>query len=190
LPLAFASGLTGALSARTAPAARVNAAGVTELEKFIISETAGSASGGLMRTSRPSDSVFGAGKSIMEFPRSLTVVTPELMQKFGARDFSDLTRLTAGGERVNLYGVPGSPQLRDDFPGTFFNGMQRLFQRNQMPTSFGSVEGLDIVKGPAPANYGPTQAAGSVRSSATRAICGPRATTPISPNWASSPSAN
>lgn len=134
---------------------------ITVLDKFIASETAASKSGDLMPTSRPSDSVFGS-KTIMEIPRSVTVLTPDLMEKFGVRNFDDLARVTAGGERPNYYGVPGSPVLRGDFAGTFFNGMQRTFQRNEMPTSFGSLDGMDVVKGPAPGNLGATQGGGYV----------------------------
>ena len=159
LLLAIAGGLPGYLAAQTAPAPKES---VTELEKFIISESAANASGGLMPTSRPSDSVFGAAKSVLDIPRSVTVLTPELMEKFGVRSFDDLARVTAGGERPNYYGVPGTPVIRGDFAGTFFNGMQRAFQRNEMPTSFGSLDGMDIVKGAAPGNYGPTQGGGYI----------------------------
>ncbi len=149
------------LAAQTAPPV-ASATNVTVLEKFIATESALAKTGDLMPTSRPSDSVFGDSKSLLEIPRSVTVLTPELMQKFGVRDFGGLARVTAGGEHPNYYGVPGTPVLRGDFAGTFFNGMQRAFQRNEMPTSFGSLEGMDVVKGPAPGNYGPTQGGGYV----------------------------
>lgn len=135
---------------------------ITELERFIATESAANLAGDLMPTSRTTDSVFGTGASILDTPRSVTIVTPELIKKFGVRDFGDLARITAGGDRPNYYGIPGSPVLRGDFAGTFFNGMQRAFQRNEMPTSFGSLDGMDVVKGPAPGNYGPTQGGGFV----------------------------
>lgn len=147
------------LAAQTAPPAAEPA---TELERFITTESALAVAGDLMPTSRPVDSVFGLSQSLLDVPRSVTVLTPELLKKFGVRDFSDLPRVTAGGERPNFFGIAGSPVLRGDFAGTFFDGMQRAFQRNEMPMSFGSLEGMDIVKGPAPANYGPTQAGGYV----------------------------
>lgn len=159
LLLALASGLTGTLSAQSTPPA---SGGVTELQKFIVSETAANSAGGLMPTSRPSDSVFGSAKSVMEIPRSVTVLTPELMQKLGVRNFDDIARVIPGGERPNYYGVPGTPHIRGDFAGTFFNGMQRAFQRNEMPTSFGSLDGMDIVRGPAPGYFGPTQGGGYI----------------------------
>ena len=160
--LALAGTLPSALFAQTAPKTSGTSGGITELEKFIVTESAAAAAGGLMPTSRASDSVFGSAKSILDIPRSVTVLTPELMQKLGVRSFDDVARVIPGGERPNYYGVPGTPFIRGDFAGTFFNGMQRAFQRNEMPTSFGSLDGMDIVRGPAPGNDGPTQGGGYI----------------------------
>lgn len=135
---------------------------VTELEKFILTETALARSGDLMPTSRPTEAALGFSAPLLETPRSVTLLTPALLEKFGVRDFSDLPRVSAGAERPNYFGVPGSPILRGDFAGTFFNGMQRAWQRNEMPMSFGSLEGMDIVKGPAPGHLGAAQAGGFV----------------------------
>lgn len=150
------------LRAQSVAPAPTGTPAITELERFILTESALAKSGEILPTSRPVDSVFAPGVSLLDTPRSVTVLTPELLRMFGVRDFGDLSRVTAGGERPNYYGVPGTPILRGDFAGVFFNGMQRAWQRNEMPTSFGSLEGMDLVKGPAPGNFGPTQAGGYV----------------------------
>ena len=162
LLLALASTLPGALFAQKAPQASDKSDEITELEKFIVSESAAAVAGGVLPTSRSSDSVFGSAKSVLDIPRSVTVLTPDLMQKLGVRSFDDVARVIPGGERPNFYGVPGTPFIRGDFAGTFFNGMQRAFQRNEMPTSFGSLEGMDIVRGPAPGTFGPTPGGGYI----------------------------
>ncbi|MES2691884.1 MAG: TonB-dependent receptor plug domain-containing protein [Verrucomicrobiota bacterium] len=149
-------------SGTSATSASVASEPPTELAKFILTEGALAQAGDLLPTSRPSDSVLGWSASLLDTPRAVTVLTPELLQKLGVRDFADLERVSAGAMRPNYYGVPGAPLLRGDFAGTFFNGMQRAWQRNEMPMSFGSLEGLDIVKGPAPGNLGATQAGGYV----------------------------
>lgn len=133
-----------------------------ELEAFIASASALRNPGTLLPTSRPSDSVFGTAKDLLDLPRSVTLISPEHLDLFGVRDLSDLSRLAPGAERPNYYGVAGTPVLRGDLAGTFFNGMQRAFQRNEMVMSFGSLEGMDIVRGAAPANLGATQAGGYV----------------------------
>ncbi len=133
-----------------------------ELEAFIASASAFRNPGTLLPSSRPSDSVYGAAKDLLDLPRSVTLVSPEHLELFGVRDLSDLARVAPGAERPNYYGVAGTPVLRGDIAGTFFNGMQRAFQRNEMVMSFGSLEGMDIVRGAAPANLGATQAGGYV----------------------------
>lgn len=144
------------------PATHASGGPVTELQKFILTETALANAGDVQPWSRPSDSVFGEGVSVLDLPRAVTVLTPALLERFGVRDFNDLARVSAGAERPNYYGVPGSPVLRGDFAATFFNGMPRAWQRNEMPMSFGSLEGMDIVKGTAPANFGAVQGGGYV----------------------------
>lgn len=127
----------------------------TVLEKFIVTESAGYRTGAVLPTSRPVDSVFGPGQSVMDLPRAVTVLTPELMDRFGLENLGDLGRLGAGTQTANYFGLPGTPYLRGAKAGTFFNGMARAYQRNEMPVSFGSLEALDLVKGPAPAHFGP-----------------------------------
>jgi iron complex outermembrane recepter protein len=132
---------------------------ITDMEKFIATETALDESGELLPSSRPTSSVFGE-MAVFDTPRALTVLTPELMAQFDIQDFSDLGRIGAGTQQRNYYGVPGTPVLRGAEGGVFFNGIQRAFQRNEMPLSFGSVEAMDVVKGPAPAHFGVSQAGG------------------------------
>lgn len=132
---------------------------VTELERFIAEESAIANSGDVLPTSRPVGSVFGL-LDVADLPRSVTVLTPELMRQFDIQDFSDLGRIGAGTQQINYYGVSGSPTLRGAKGGVYFNGIQRAWQRNEMPLSFGSVEAMDIVKGPAPAHFGAGQVGG------------------------------
>ena len=132
---------------------------VVELAEFIATEYALAESGDILPSSRPTSSVFGE-LSALDVPRSLTVLTPELMAQFDIQDFSDLGRIGAGTQQRNYYGVPGTPVLRGAEGGVFFNGIQRAFQRNEMPLSFGSFEAMDVVKGPAPAHLGVSQAGG------------------------------
>lgn len=149
--------VSASVFAQTTPS--TEAEPVTELEQFIATETALAESGDLLPSSRPTSSVFGE-MAVLDTPRAVTVLTPELMAQFDIQDFSDLGRIGAGTQQRNYYGVPGTPILRGAEGGVFFNGIQRAFQRNEMPLSFGSVEAMDVVKGPAPAHFGVSQAGG------------------------------
>ena len=135
---------------------------IVELEVFIAEETLIEEEVTLSQLSRSVDSVYGDGLSVLKIPRALSIVTPEAMRQFGIEDFSDLEKAGAGTQRVNYFGIPGSPYIRGAKAGTFFNGMLRAYQRNEMPISFGSLESMDIVKGPAPGHLSPTLVGGFV----------------------------
>lgn len=153
--------LTAATVAPAQPAAPANEP-VTVLEKFIVTESADYHAGDVLPTSRPVDSVFGAGQSVIDLPRSVTVLTPELMRRFDLGNLGNLGRIGAGTQAANYFGIPGTPYLRGVKASTFFNGMARAYQRNEMPVSFGSLEALDLVKGPAPSHLGPVPEGGYV----------------------------
>lgn len=156
----FIAAITAAVGPVSAQStATLDSETVTEMEQFIATETALADAGEFLPSSRPTTSVFGE-MAVLDTPRSITVLTPELMAQFDIQDFGDLGRIGAGTQQRNYYGVPGTPILRGAQGGVFFNGMQRAFQRNEMPLSFGSVEAMDVVKGPAPAHFGVSQAGG------------------------------
>lgn len=111
---------------------------------------------------RPVRGLFGGDAEITNLPRSVTVLTPEALRQFGISDYADLDKYTAGTQRINYFGLAGSPFLRGAKAATYFNGIMRAWQRNEMPASFGSVEQLDVVKGPSPAHLSPTLVGGFV----------------------------
>ncbi len=155
--LALVAVLAPTLGAQTATPAPAE---TTVLEKFIVRESAAYRAGDLRPTSRPVDSVNGFDQSVVEVPRAVTVLTPELMRRFGLENLADLARLGAGTQAANYFGIPGTPYLRGVKATTFFNGMARAYQRNEMPVSFGSLEAIDLVKGPAPVQFGPSPEGG------------------------------
>ncbi len=133
---------------------------VTTLEQFIVRETAVDRTGDLLPTSRPLSSLYGDNTALANAPRAVTALTAEVLRQFNITSFADLGRVGAGTQQVNYFGVPGTPILRGAKGAVFFNGMQRAYQLNEMPLSFGSLEAIDIVKGPAPAHFGPALAGG------------------------------
>lgn len=124
---------------------------VVELDVFAVEETERASLDSLNPTERTIDGTFFNGMTPLEIPRALLQLSPRAMELLQIDDFSDLEKVGAGTERYNFYGVAGAPVIRGWQGSTYFNGMLRAYQRNEMPTSFGSLEALDIVKGPAPA---------------------------------------
>ncbi|MBC2607875.1 TonB-dependent siderophore receptor [Pelagicoccus albus] len=135
---------------------------VTDLGIFISEQIAAEESDSLIPTDRTVDSAFFDDMDLVDIPRAITVLSPEAMEQFQINDFDDLQKVGAGTERYNFYGIPGAPVLRGWQGGIYYNGMLRPFQRNEMPTSFGSLEAMEIVKGPAPAQYIPSHVGGYV----------------------------
>src|SRR5260221_4687686 len=56
---------------------------------------------------RPVDSVFGFGKTVLETPRSLTTISSELLQKTVITGINDLVALTPGAFTESFFGVAG-----------------------------------------------------------------------------------
>lgn len=131
------------------------------MDPFRVEQTLAEQSEVLLPLDRELPGLYG-NATLLELPRAVTVVTPEAMRLLGVESFDDLSMTGAGTERVNFFGIAGTPFIRGVLAGTYFNGMLRAFQRNEMPTSFGSLEALDIVRGPAPAHLTPTLVGGFV----------------------------
>jgi iron complex outermembrane receptor protein len=135
---------------------------ILDLEEFITEEVSQELSDSLLPTDRSVSSAFFEEMELLEIPRSVMVLSPETMEQFQIKDFDDLQKIGAGTERYNFYGIAGAPVLRGWQGGIYFNGMLRAFQRNEMPTSFGALEAMEVVKGPAPAQFVPSHVGGYV----------------------------
>ncbi|MFT7219075.1 MAG: iron complex outermembrane receptor protein [Candidatus Azotimanducaceae bacterium] len=135
---------------------------VTDLEKFIVSETDAALEDTLLPTERQMSGIFGDTTNILQVPRAVSLISPQMLEEFNIDDLGDLKKVSSGTQTYNYYGIPGAPIIRGAKGGTFLNGMLRAYQRNEMPLSFGSLEAIELVKGPAPADFSPTQIGGFV----------------------------
>ncbi|WP_308983914.1 TonB-dependent siderophore receptor [Thalassobacterium sedimentorum] len=133
-----------------------------ELEMFIAEESAAALNDSVLPTDRAISGLFNDATSVLEVPRSVTLISPELMEQFSIDDLDDLEKIGAGTQTVNYYGLAGAPTIRGVKGGTFINGMLRAYNRNEMPLSFGSLEAIEVVKGPAPADFSATKVGGFV----------------------------
>ena len=135
---------------------------VIELEAFIVEETARTQLETLSPLTMRVDSLFGGDRTVLEIPRSVTVLSPELMELLDIDSYSALDKFGAGTQRANYFGLAGSAFIRGARAGTYFNGMLRAYQRNEMPMGFGALEGLEVIKGPVPSGFSPTLVGGAV----------------------------
>jgi len=135
---------------------------VITLEEFILRESSGEALDAILPAERPVGGAFLGDVSALELPRSATILSMKDMQEMSIDGFEDIDRAGAGLSRPNIFGIPGLPFIRGDNASVFFNGMMRIANQNETPTSFGSFESFEIHKGPAPAHFGITNAGGYV----------------------------
>lgn len=152
----------GLLAATSLQGDDVESQEVIELEAFIVEETARTQLETLSPLSMRMDSLFGGNRTVLEIPRSVTVLSPELMDLLKIDSYSALDKFGAGTQRANYFGLAGSAFIRGARAGTYFNGMLRAYQRNEMPMGFGALEGLEVIKGPVPAGFSPTLVGGAV----------------------------
>ena len=109
---------------------------------------------------KPVDSVFGFGKTVLETPRSLTTISSDLLQKTIITGINDLVALSPGAFTQSFFGVAGSLDVRGSPGENYFRGMRRISNPGNYPTAIGASDSIDIVRGPASPIYGPSQIGG------------------------------
>jgi outer membrane receptor protein involved in Fe transport len=101
-------------------------------------------------------SVLGLELSVLDTPRSVTEINTAQMRDQSIIDVTDFAKIVSSAYTNDQFGGPNVPFLRGQAAEIFQNGMLRTPRSDGQPLSFNSVEGFDIVKGPANVVYGPT----------------------------------
>ena len=103
---------------------------------------------------RPTDSVFGFGRSNLETPRSISIISDTTIDRYAIQDIDDFITTTPGTFGGSFFGVPGSITIRGAISETYFRGFKRALNQGLFPTPVGSAERVEIVRGPVPVIYG------------------------------------
>jgi catecholate siderophore receptor len=101
-------------------------------------------------------SVFGLELSVLDTPRAVTEINAAQIRDQSIVDVTDFVKIVSSAYTNDQFGGPNVPFLRGQSAEVFQNGMLRTPRSDGQPLSFNSVEGFDIVKGPASVVYGPT----------------------------------
>jgi outer membrane receptor protein involved in Fe transport len=101
-------------------------------------------------------SVLGLELSVLDTPRSVTEINTAQMRDESIVDVTDFVKVVSSAYTNYQFGGPNVPFLRGQQAEVFQNGMMRTPRNDGQPLSFNSVEGFDVVKGPADVVYGPT----------------------------------
>jgi catecholate siderophore receptor len=101
-------------------------------------------------------SVFGVELSVLDTPRAVTEINAAQIRDQSIVDVTDFVKIVSSAYTNDQFGGANVPFLRGQSAEVFQNGMLRTPRSDGQPLSFNSVEGFDIVKGPASVVYGPT----------------------------------
>lgn len=133
-------------------------ADVVELEKYV---TEGEALDpiGIMPT-EPVDSVFGFDKSLLETPRSVSVLSDDLMTAYGIESALDVSKVVPSTFTTSIFGINGNVNIRGVASDTYFRGVKRLENTQLFPSPITAMSRLDVVRGPPSPLYGPGKVGG------------------------------
>ncbi len=127
---------------------------IVVLDKFV---TSGGDDPNALMPTQPINAL-GLSKRIVDTPRSISVVSGEMIEKFNIGELADLARFSPSTYTAFSFGVQGGLQVRGDTADTYFADMRKLNNASNLPTIIGASDGVTIVRGPASAVLG----AGSV----------------------------
>jgi iron complex outermembrane receptor protein len=103
---------------------------------------------------QPSATVFGLEKSLLETPRSASLVSDTTLERFGIETLDGLTAVSPGTYTASFYGVPGALSIRGTLAENYFRGFKRVENRGTYATPIGGAAQIEIVRGPPAPIYG------------------------------------
>jgi outer membrane receptor protein involved in Fe transport len=116
------------------------------------------------------DVLFGTPRSLLDTTRQATVINSELLDTLHISEMKDLSLASSNTYSPNTFGASSLPTIRGDLGEIFQNGLRRMGGNNGFgfPTSFNSLESLEVIKGPPPVPLGPTQRVGGFINMVTK----------------------
>jgi iron complex outermembrane receptor protein len=97
---------------------------------------------------QPTDSVFGLSRTPLETPRSVTVLSSEMIGTHGVQSIADMTRVAPSTYTTFSFGIQGGIDIRSTSADVYFRGMKRVENRSALPTPIGATDQVEIVRGP------------------------------------------
>jgi iron complex outermembrane recepter protein len=129
-----------------------------ELEDYVATGTGGDPVGVL--PTEPVDSVFGFDKTLLETPRSVSVLSDDLMASYGIETALDVAKIVPSTFTTSIFGINGNVNIRGVASDTYFRGVKRLENTQLFPTPITAMSRLDVVRGPPSPLYGPGKVGG------------------------------
>jgi iron complex outermembrane receptor protein len=97
---------------------------------------------------RPSSTVFGIDKPLLETPRAATFVSDTTLERYGITSIDNLVEISPSSYTASFYGVPGSLNIRGTLAEDYFEGFKRVENRGTYATPIGDASEVQVVRGP------------------------------------------
>ena len=141
----------GLLHAQTTPAPAKAGEEIITLEEFSVQE---SQDPNFILPTQPIEGAIGFSKTIVETPRSVSVVSSEMLANMAISEVSDLSRIVPNANTTTRWGIQGNIDIRNMTADTYFRGMKRIEPQGNSRTVLAANEQIEVVRGPAPAYFG------------------------------------
>jgi iron complex outermembrane receptor protein len=109
---------------------------------------------------KPSNTVFGLDKPLIDTPRSATFISDTTIQRYGIETINNLVAVSPSSYTASFYGIPGSLNVRGTLADNYFQGFKLIENRGTYTTPIGDAAQIDVVRGPPSAIYGPGKVGG------------------------------
>ncbi len=151
--LAQAPSATNAPPAQTSMPASDTLSGDDAGEVEALESMAGNDPTFIMPTA-PVESVIGFNKSILDTPRSVTVLSAELLEAAGVENVEDLYRVAPSTYTNFRFGLQGGINVRNQAGDYYFRGMKKPDPQGNYRTIFTAFDSIEVVRGPASPIFG------------------------------------
>jgi iron complex outermembrane receptor protein len=122
------------------------------LDKFVLEERVEDPLG--MLPERPVEGAFGFQKSVLDTPRSVSLVSAEVIDAMSLSAVEDLVRVVPGVFTVTRFGIQGGIDVRSVPGDTYFRGMKRIDLQGHGRSVLAAMDSIEVVKGPPSPIYG------------------------------------
>lgn len=116
------------------------------LEKFVTSQK--NEDPNYLLPTQPVESAFGFSKTLMETPRSSSLISGETIERFSLSAVEDLARVVPGIFTTTRFGIQGGIDVRNVPADTYFRGMRRLSLQGNARSVLAAMDSIEVVKGP------------------------------------------
>lgn len=97
---------------------------------------------------QPVESAFGFSKTLMDTPRSSSLISAETIDRFSLSAVEDLVRVVPGVFTTTRFGIQGGIDVRNVPADTYFRGMRRLSLQGNARSVLAAMDTIEVVKGP------------------------------------------